>query len=283
MNHIVRKNYMKRNKILFGVLSSILILAMVMAACTTAPAPIGPTLTKIVINPSNPSDLVVGSTQQFTATGTFSENTTKDVTSQVTWASSDTSVATINASGLATGIAAGATYISALQSTAASAVPLLVVAPTPTATGTYSDGSTADITSSVTWTTSDTSVATVSSTGSITGVAIGTVHIMASMSGVISPSAPVNVIAMATPSSITIQPVEPASLNAGDTLEFTAFGTYTDGQVLEISFVATWASSNTSVATISSTGVVTAITSGTTSITASLNGVTSQAVILMVN
>ena len=60
-----------------------------------------PTLASIVVTPSNPS-LLAGATQQFTATGTYSDGSTQNVTSQATWTSSSTTVATISASGLAT-------------------------------------------------------------------------------------------------------------------------------------------------------------------------------------
>ena len=59
-------------------------------------------LLSIAVTPANPS-VAKGLTQQFTATGTFSDNSTQDLTSQVTWASATTAVATINAAGLATG------------------------------------------------------------------------------------------------------------------------------------------------------------------------------------
>jgi hypothetical protein len=73
------------------------------------------TLTSIAVTPANPS-IQAGATQQFTATGTYSDNSTANVTSQVTWASSSTAVATISSTGLATGVAAGTTTISAVQS-----------------------------------------------------------------------------------------------------------------------------------------------------------------------
>ena len=59
-----------------------------------------PTLTSIAVTPANPT-IQTGATQQFTATGTYSDNTTQNITSQVTWAS-NTSAATINSAGLAT-------------------------------------------------------------------------------------------------------------------------------------------------------------------------------------
>ena len=71
------------------------------------------TLTSIAVTPANPT-IQTGTTRQFTATGTYSNTTkTQDITSQVTWASSNTAVATIDGSGLATGVSAGSTAISA--------------------------------------------------------------------------------------------------------------------------------------------------------------------------
>ena len=64
------------------------------------------------MTPANPS-VPKGLTQQFTATGTYSDNSTQDLTSQVTWASATTSVATITTAGLATAVATGTSTISA--------------------------------------------------------------------------------------------------------------------------------------------------------------------------
>ena len=74
------------------------------------------TLTSIAVTPANPS-IAPGTTEQFTATGTYSDNSTEDLTSQVTWASANTSVATINSTGLATGVAMGTSTITATLGT----------------------------------------------------------------------------------------------------------------------------------------------------------------------
>ena len=79
---------------------------------TTLTVKTAPTLASIAMTPSNPS-LLAGATQQFTATGTYSDGSTQNVTSQATWTSSSTTVATISASGLATAVAAGSTTIRA--------------------------------------------------------------------------------------------------------------------------------------------------------------------------
>ncbi len=71
-------------------------------------------LTSITVTPAN-STIQAGNTQPFTATGTYSDSSTQNISSQVTWSSSNTGVATINSSGLATTISAGSTSITATQ------------------------------------------------------------------------------------------------------------------------------------------------------------------------
>jgi len=74
---------------------------------TTSP----PTLVSITISPDNPS-ITEGSTQQFTLTGTYSDETSQVLT-DVSWSSSLTTIATIDANGLATSISVGSTTITA--------------------------------------------------------------------------------------------------------------------------------------------------------------------------
>ena len=70
-----------------------------------------PVVASISVSPASPS-IAVDATQQFTATATDSNgNTLTGVT--FTWASSATGVATISSSGLATGVTAGTTQITA--------------------------------------------------------------------------------------------------------------------------------------------------------------------------
>ena len=171
-------------------------------------------LNSIGISPDNPS-IPAGTTLQFTATGYLNDQTSQDITTEVTWSSSNTSVATINSSGLATAMAAGITTITAtstmpssysdegsfetttLTVNLATLSSISVTSDNPSipvggtqhfiATGTYSDGTSYDITMQVTWSSSDTSVATVSSDGLATAIAAGTTTITAT-SGSISGS-----------------------------------------------------------------------------------------------
>ena len=73
------------------------------------------TLTSIAVTPANPS-LAIGADQQFTATGTYSDAHTEDLTGSVNWASSAPSKATISLGGLAHGVSTGTSTISATQS-----------------------------------------------------------------------------------------------------------------------------------------------------------------------
>ena len=86
-----------------------------------------PTLQSIAVTPANTS-LDTGKTEQFTATGTLSNDTTENLTSQVTWASSDTTWATISATGLATAVSPGPVTISAAFDGITGSTGLTVVA-----------------------------------------------------------------------------------------------------------------------------------------------------------
>ncbi|MFL6449643.1 MAG: N,N-dimethylformamidase beta subunit family domain-containing protein [Bryobacteraceae bacterium] len=89
----------------------------------------------IAVTPTNPA-IPAGSTQQFTATGTYPDGSTQNITSQVTWSSSNTTVATINSAGnanagLANGLSAGSSTISAKSGTVTGGTLLTVQAAQP--------------------------------------------------------------------------------------------------------------------------------------------------------
>ena len=92
-----------------------------------------PVLVSIAVTPANPSG-PVGATQQFTATGTYSDGTSHNVTTSVTWSSSNTGVASIGSSGLATAVAVGTTTITA-SSEGISGSTTLTITPTTVPSG----------------------------------------------------------------------------------------------------------------------------------------------------
>jgi uncharacterized protein YjdB len=149
-----------------------------------------------------------------------------------------------------------------------------------TATGTYDDGSTKNITGSVSWSSGNAAVFTVSDSGKITANEPGSASATAT-SATISGSTTVTVT-VANLSSITISPTSD-STNAGDTVQYKALGTLQDGTQVDITDSVTWSSSNKSVATISSAGLATAVASGTTYIVATSGSITSNTAILTVN
>jgi hypothetical protein len=149
-----------------------------------------------------------------------------------------------------------------------------------TATGHYSDGSTANLTNTATWTSSNPSSATINASGLATGVAAGNASITAMQGSVTSNTAALTVTS-ATLSSISVTPAS-ASVKKGAQQQFTATGTYSDGSMQYLTNTATWASSNISVATINASGLATGVAAGTANITAKQSGVTSNTSVLTV-
>ena len=69
-------------------------------------------ISSIVVSPIKGS-VIITMTQQFTATAIFTDGTKKDVTGSATWASSDPTIATVDAGGIVHGVSSGTTTLSA--------------------------------------------------------------------------------------------------------------------------------------------------------------------------
>lgn len=259
------------------------------------------TLSSISVTPTNPfSDIFT--TQQFTATAIYSDNSVKDVTNVVRWSSQSALIAIVSnqvsSKGLALGIGVGSTNIIAtlgnvtgsttLQVTAAvltgiDVSPININLPTGsqqlyTATGTYSNGRNQDITTQVLWQSSTPSIASISNApgyeGLANGIRAGSVIISATLDGVVgTTNLTVN---SPTLQSITVTPITPTIAN-GTEQQFTATGTYSDSSTRDLTTAATWVSSTPSVAVISnvsgSKGLASSIAGGSTTITAIFNNV----------
>lgn len=162
-------------------------------------------LAAIVVTPGD-SSLPAGATQPFVATGAYTDGSSAALTAGVTWSSSAGAVAKVDpVSGLVTSLSPGTTQISASSGSIAGTTGLTVttavvrsiaVSPNPafvgigissqmTAIATYSDGTTADVTRAVAWSSGAPAVATVdSASGRTLGVALGTTQITASASSI---------------------------------------------------------------------------------------------------
>jgi trimeric autotransporter adhesin len=258
-------------------------------------------------SPQQPNTTIpVAGAVQLQAIGTYTDNSTQDVTSIAVWSSS--TGATINdpnAPGEATGVSANTVTISAADPnnsnvfgtmllTVKTISSINVTPSTPlalnpgqqqsfTATINYSGGITQDLTQfDPTWSSSANNIATVDQNGNATAVSAGTATIAVQLGSVACPGGAGGSCATLTVNQPTLQSItvscdpnnsctgsgEPV-LSLGQTEQMIATGNYSDGSTQDLTQNATWTSSHTSVATIvSNTGFLTTQGLGSTDITA---------------
>jgi len=248
-------------------------------------------LVSITITPANP-DLLLGTLQQFTATGTFSDQSVQDITGSVAWASSNSTVASFHGKGLAAALALGSLTISATSgsisgSTTVNVGPAVLSSITIRpekgkvaqltsqqfqAVGTYNDGAVHNVTAQVSWTSSDTTVAKIAGSGLARALAPGTTTITATLDS-ISASATLEVTD-ATIVSVSVGPLG-ETIAPGTKLGFTAVGLFSDNTTQVITIDSKWTSNNHAVATIAG-GTATAVGPGTAEISATFSLVSSS-------
>jgi hypothetical protein len=251
------------------------------------------TLTAITVTPASPS-IEVGNTLQLNATGTYSDGTSQDLTGVVTWAPATPTVATVSGSGLVKGIGTGTSVITAKSGafsgtttvTVTAAATLVSIAVTPTspptlydeqtlqftATGTYSDGTSKDVTTTASWASATTATANVGlHTGLAVGGSTGGTSVISASVGAVSGNVTLTV-SSATLDSITVTPASP-TIYAGQMQQFKATGAYSDSTLLDLTASVTWTPGTPAVATVSLTGLASGLTSGTSTITATSGAV----------
>lgn len=255
------------------------------------------TVKSVAISPSLPR-VAKGSSQQFTATASFSDGTTQDVTKLATWAIKDVTgsgVATIDTTGLLQAKSLGkatvtARYKSHSSSTTvevvAAALSLLSISPAApsiargtsqrfSATATYSDGTTSDVTAAATWSVSDVTgsgVAAIDGTGTALGKAVGTAQVSADYGGLTAETT--LTVTVAVPVSVAISPGS-ASIPKGTSQRFGAIATLSDGSTQDVTNQATWTAvdkSGSGVASIDLTGLAKGNAVGTATITCAYRG-----------
>ncbi len=257
-------------------------------------------LTSIEVSPMNET-IADGVQQSFIATGIYADNTKADLTSQVTWASSNLAVATISnllsskghglgeSAGSATIIASlgGVSGSTGLTVTGATAVSLSITPQAPTvavnstvpfiATAYYNDGTSADVTAMVTWSSTVTNVATVSndpgSQGISSSLAPGQTMIKATLNALSSQT--VMTVSGATLDTLAITPANSSGI-IGIQHRFTLTGTYSDGSTQDLTSLANWSTSDILKLLISDLpglkGYALAILNGTVTVTATYGG-----------
>lgn len=207
-------------------------------------------LMKIIMSVDKAS-IPAGSTATVTAKGRYAYGDDETLTaSDLTWASSDEDVATVSSSGVITGVGNGSVTISATEDdiigelsytvTDAEVVSFEVSRSAATsyrrlnevkftATGTFTDGSTADISSSVTWT-DDSAALSVQSDGTVsTASEASGVTVTATYNGE-SHDATVDTEIF---QSLNVSPTT-YTVKRGQTYQFTAVLTFTDDTTADI-------------------------------------------------
>jgi hypothetical protein len=263
-------------------------------------------LASIAVTPPSPQ-VAAGGSAQLTATGTYTDSSSRNLTATAAWTSSASTVATVSA-GLvscnSSATTAGSATISATGATATATTtgsttltclaPVLnsvVVSPSPltlpaagtaqlTATGIFSSGPSQSITNTVLWSSSAPSVAAVSPTGLVTCNAGATVSGAATISATDgSVSGSVGVTCQAPQLKyITVTASSVGDIPPGGTVQLTAAGTFATGVTKNLTATATWTSSASTVAAVSA-GLVTcqpnrSFSDGYASISASVGSVT---------
>ena len=200
-----------------------------------------------------------------------------------TWASGDTSVAVVDASGQVTGAGAGEVEVAATSSGVTGRAQLTVVAPAPTAVAVTPDtvaltalGQTVQLAAEVldqagrvmegepvSWASGDTMVATVDGSGLVGAVANGAATITATAG---SASGEAVVTVMQSAGSVVVSPAA-ATIALGDTVRLAA-EVFDENGHLVAGAEFSWASSDVSVATVDASGLVRGAGEGTATITA---------------
>ncbi len=251
------------------------------------------------ISPAN-INLPIGLSQQFVATAIFSDNTTLDVTTDVTWTSDSESNASIantsGASGLLLGLTKGSVNIKAqlngierILAVQIDDAVLETIEITPgiltlakgnqlqlQATGQYSDNSTQDLTHDVIWSSENEQIATVSNvisnSGLLSALTTGSTQISAILSG-ISRSLNVEI------SNAVLQRIDIAgnisNIPLGTQDQLTVIGTYSDQTSQDLTSLVSWTAGDQSIINIdTANGQLFALAEGETFVSASYSGVT---------
>ena len=239
---------------------------------------------------ASPTSVPAGLTTQLTATGHYSDGSMRDLTASVTWASTADAVASVDGAGLVTTHAMGAATLTATLGTTTGTVELAVAAAAVAsvavgapatsplakgltvqlvATGTFTDGTMADVSTRATWATTNAAVATVTG-GLVTAVAAsGSADISATVDQHAGTATVTDAVAAAAAIAIGSGDV---ALAQHQRAKLHATLTFTDGTTQDATAAATWASDAAAVVSASGGVLDAKAQAGSAGITATASG-----------
>ena len=249
---------------------------------TSVPPPSPPVATTVAVTPASARLSSIGETAQLSAE-VRDQNGRAMQGAAITWTSADTSVASVDASGLVTAIGNGAATVMAASGSASGSASVsveqavvsvllvpdsaaLLVGDTIRLSAAAFDALGSEVTGApFSWSSADTLVAAVDSVGLVRGLGPGEAEIAASSSGVTG-SVRLKVADLAA-TTISIVPDSVALVALGDTIRLAVEVFDQAGRPFAGAVVA-WTSADTLVARVDSAGLVTAVGNGTATITA---------------
>ncbi|MBX3186668.1 MAG: Ig-like domain-containing protein [Labilithrix sp.] len=268
--------------------------ALFVTLFTSCADPVTPTLE---ISPTS-RDLVSGETLQLTVTRRYPAGPVENITTRVTYTTSDVSIATVVPQGGAVTARTnpGSVIIKAYDpisdatvaatfTVARQQIRSIEVSPTPaivlargatqqfTAVATYNDDSKRDVTQEVSWSSTNVGAVIVDDAAPTKGIAKAVANGDASILATdpvtrvqgrsivfVTGVSPVLVSLLVTPN--------PGVVNVARTVPFGAVGVFSDGSSQNMTNAVTWSSSRTDLATVDGAGIATGVAAGDVTITA---------------
>lgn len=269
-----------------------ILLAMALAACGTERKPSPTLLVELQVTPPV-ARIAAGLAQKLTATAVYEDGHTQDLSGLVDWSSTDPATASVDASGLVTGAAAGSAQVVAslqgktsVSSVAVTQAVLLSMEVVPSllkvpigaevravAQGLLSDGSVVDLTSQVDWSTSGSGLL-LETPGLARASVMGPARLYATLQELQA-----FVDLEVTDAAVTFLEVAAAhdlsALPKGVRAPLTVHATFTDGARLDVTAGATWSTNELAVALVER-GAVVGLAPGSAQLEASYQGGTAS-------
>ena len=247
------------------------------------------TLSSLAVTPAT-ATVAIGASQQFTAIATYGDGSSQDVSAKAAWTSATPAIASVNASsGIAAGVTAGSSGISAAFGGKSASAQLTVSPATLTAiaitpltpsiaiggtqqfavTGSFSDSSTRDVTAVSTFASASTDTATITAGGLALGKIVGTTQISAT-AGTLTASTLLTVTP-ATLLSIAVTPQNPI-IPVAATRQLAVIATYSDNSSADVTASSTFVAVTPAFASVASNGLVTGVAAGSSVMNVSFSG-----------